>query len=78
MTLRFLTAGESHGPVLTAILDGLPAGLPIRVDMINGDLARRQHGYGAGPRMKIEQDKAIIMGGVMSGVTTGAPDSDPD
>jgi len=73
MTLRFLTAGESHGPVLTAILDGLPAGLPLSVDMIDRDLARRQHGVGAGPRMKIEQDKAIILGGVMNGMTTGAP-----
>ena len=73
MTLRFLTAGESHGPALTAILDGLPAGLPLSVDMIDRDLARRQHGVGAGPRMKIEQDKAIILGGVMNGMTTGAP-----
>ena len=73
MTLRFLTAGESHGPGLTAILDGLPAGLPIRVDLVDRDLARRQHGYGAGPRMKIEQDKAIVLAGVMSGMTTGAP-----
>ena len=73
MTLRFLTAGESHGPGLTAILDGLPAGLPIRVDLVDRDLARRQHGYGAGPRMKIEQDKAILLAGVMSGMTTGAP-----
>jgi len=73
VTLRFLTAGESHGPGLTAILDGLPAGLPIRVDLVDRDLARRQHGYGAGPRMKIEQDKAIVLAGVMSGMTTGAP-----
>jgi chorismate synthase len=73
MTLRFLTAGESHGPALTAILDGLPAGLPLQVEMINHDLARRQQGYGAGPRMKIEQDQADILGGVMDGLTTGAP-----
>jgi chorismate synthase len=73
MTLRFLTAGESHGPALTTILDGLPAGLPIQTAWINTDLARRQHGYGAGPRMKIETDTAQILGGVMEGVTTGAP-----
>ncbi|MBE2202047.1 MAG: chorismate synthase [Anaerolinea sp.] len=73
MPLRFLTAGESHGPVLTAILDGLPAGLPLPPEVINHDLARRQHGYGAGPRMKLENDEAQIVGGVMAGVTIGAP-----
>jgi len=73
MTLRFLTAGESHGPGLTAILDGIPAGLPISVGIVDRDLARRQHGYGAGPRMKIEQDTAILLAGVMNGMTTGAP-----
>jgi chorismate synthase len=71
--LRFLTAGESHGPALTAILDGLPAGLPLTSEMIDGELARRQQGYGAGPRMKLEHDQARILGGVMEGVTTGAP-----
>ena len=71
--LRMLTAGESHGPSLTAILDGLPAGLTLNTELVNRDLARRQHGYGAGPRMKIEHDKALISGGVMGGMTTGAP-----
>jgi len=73
MTLRFLTAGESHGPALLAILEGLPAGLPLTPEMIQKDLARRQLGAGAGPRMKLEQDSAAILGGVMGGVTTGAP-----
>jgi chorismate synthase len=71
--LRFLTAGESHGPSLTAILDGMPAGLPLTPDVINVDLARRQKGYGAGGRMKIEKDSVKILGGVMAGETTGAP-----
>jgi chorismate synthase len=73
MTLRFLTAGESHGPALTAILEGLPAGLPLTEEMLDRDLERRQHGLGAGPRMKIERDTAQILGGVMAGLTTGAP-----
>jgi chorismate synthase len=71
--LRFLTAGESHGPVLTAILEGLPAGLPLDSTLIDTELERRQRGYGAGPRMAIEQDHAEILGGVMDGVTIGAP-----
>ena len=73
MPLRFLTAGESHGPSLTAILDGMPAGLSITPDIINKELARRQKGYGSGGRMKIEQDTVQILGGVMAGETTGAP-----
>ena len=73
MPLHFLTAGESHGPALAAILEGLPAGLPLSAETINQDLARRQHGYGAGPRMKLEQDQAQILSGVMDGLTTGAP-----
>ncbi|HEX2998349.1 MAG TPA: chorismate synthase, partial [Anaerolineales bacterium] len=73
MPLRFLTAGESHGPSLTAILDGMPAGLPITPEIINKELARRQQGYGAGGRMKIEKDTVQILGGVMAGETTGAP-----
>ena len=73
MTLRFLTAGESHGPALAAILEGLPAGLALDEETLNRQLARRQGGYGAGPRMKLEQDRARIVGGVMGGVTTGAP-----
>lgn len=73
MPLRFLTAGESHGPALVAILDGLPAGLPLSPELINRDLARRQAGYGAGPRMKLEQDEAQILSGVMAGQTIGSP-----
>jgi len=71
--LRFLTAGESHGPCLTAIVEGLPAGLEGAVEAINRDLARRQVGYGRGGRMKIEQDRVQILGGVIAGRTTGAP-----
>src|SRR3990172_4133024 len=73
MPLRFLTAGESHGPSLTAILDGLPAGLPITASHIDLELARRQQGYGSGGRMKIEKDIVQILGGVMAGEKTGAP-----
>ncbi len=73
MSLRFLTAGESHGPSLTAILDGMPAGLSITPEMIDKELARRQKGYGSGGRMKIEKDMVQILGGVMAGETTGAP-----
>ena len=71
--LRFLTAGESHGPSLTTILDGIPAGLSLSPDIINKELARRQQGYGSGGRMKIEKDTVQILGGVMGGETTGAP-----
>jgi chorismate synthase len=71
--LRFLTAGESHGPSLTAILDGMPAGLSITPEIIDKELARRQKGYGSGGRMKIEKDTVQILGGVMAGETTGAP-----
>jgi chorismate synthase len=71
--LTFLTAGESHGPCLTAIVEGLPAGLAVDVEAINRDLARRQGGYGRGGRMRIEKDRVDILGGVISGHTTGAP-----
>ena len=73
MTLRFLTAGESHGPALTVILEGIPAGLTIDEELISRELQRRQAGFGAGGRMKIEHDRARILGGIMAGVTTGAP-----
>jgi chorismate synthase len=73
MSLRFLTAGESHGPSLTAILDGIPAGLLLTPDIIDKELIRRQKGYGSGGRMKIEKDAVQILGGVMAGETTGAP-----
>ena len=71
--LRFLTAGESHGLCLTAIVEGLPAGLSIDVEAINGELARRQGGYGRGKRMEIERDRVEILGGVIAGKSTGAP-----
>ena len=71
--LRFLTAGESHGPCLTAILEGMPAGLPLTREAIDRDLARRQVAYGAGGRMKIEKDRVSLTAGVVAGQTTGAP-----
>jgi chorismate synthase len=80
MTIRLTTAGESHGPALTAILEGIPAGLPLRPQDLQPDLIRRQNGWsggapyrGASPRMKIERDRAEFLGGVMDGKTTGAP-----
>ncbi|MFV1949221.1 MAG: chorismate synthase [Anaerolineales bacterium] len=73
MSLRFLTAGESHGPALTVILDGIPAGLSLDVSIIDLELARRQKGYGAGGRMKIEKDTVQILSGVLAGETIGAP-----
>ena len=73
MGLRFLTAGESHGPRLTAVLDGMPAGVPVTEDDIARDLARRQQGHGRGGRMRIEQDRATLTGGVEHGTTTGGP-----
>ena len=73
MTLRFLTAGKSHGPGLTAILEGIPAGLALDQAAIDADLARRQKGSGAGPRMKLESDRAELLSGLMEGRTTGAP-----
>ncbi|MEX2273481.1 MAG: chorismate synthase [Vicinamibacterales bacterium] len=71
--LRFLTAGESHGRALTAIVDGLPAGLEVTEDAIAVELARRQLGYGRGRRMAIERDRAQILSGVRRGQTIGAP-----
>ena len=71
--LRFLTAGESHGPSLTVILEGMPAGLSLDEGQINAQLRRRQVGHGSGGRMRIERDKARIAGGVLNGRTTGAP-----
>lgn len=71
--LRYLTAGESHGPVLTTILEGIPANLPLGAEEISADLARRQQGYGRGGRMRIEKDEAEIVGGVRHGVTMGSP-----
>ncbi|MCB9452000.1 MAG: chorismate synthase [Anaerolineaceae bacterium] len=71
--MRFLTAGESHGPLLTAILEGFPAGVPLTPDDINSELFRRQQGYGSGGRMSIERDTVRITAGVMNGKTTGGP-----
>lgn len=71
--IRWTTAGESHGPCLTVILEGLPAGLALDEELIRADLARRQISLGAGGRMAIETDRAEIVGGVLNGVTTGAP-----
>lgn len=71
--LSFLTAGESHGPCLTAIVEGLPAGLTIDVERIDRELARRQRGYGRGKRMEIESDHARITSGIIKNKTTGAP-----
>jgi chorismate synthase len=71
--LTLQTAGESHGPLLTGLVTGLPAGLRIDVAALNGDLARRQHGYGRGGRMKIEKDEARFTGGLRGGETLGGP-----
>ncbi|WP_449240787.1 chorismate synthase [Desulfoscipio gibsoniae] len=71
--LRYLTAGESHGPSLTAIVDGIPAGLSLPAEYIDKQLARRQGGYGRGGRMSIERDRADITSGVRGGLTTGGP-----
>ena len=71
--LRFLTAGESHGPALTVILEGIPAGLPLTQKDIDTQLRRRQKGYGSGGRMVIERDCAGLNSGVLNGCTTGAP-----
>ncbi|HDN81027.1 MAG TPA: chorismate synthase, partial [Chloroflexi bacterium] len=71
--MRFLTAGESHGPCLTVIVEGLPAGLVVDEGFINRELRRRQGGYGRGGRMRIERDRAEILSGVWKGRTTGAP-----
>jgi len=86
--LRFLTAGESHGKALVVVVEGLPAGLPLSVDDIDGELARRRLGYGRGPRMRFEKDAVTLVGGVRHGRTLGSPlaieiantewDRDPD
>ena len=71
--LRYLTAGESHGLALVAILEGLPAGLPVSVKAVSDELARRRHGHGRGPRMKVERDALEIVAGVRAGATLGSP-----
>lgn len=73
MGMRYLTAGESHGPQLTTILEGLPAGMPLLAEDINTELARRQQGYGRGRRMQIEKDTVEITSGVRHGQTLGSP-----
>src|SRR4051812_50219998 len=69
----FVSAGESHGPQLTVIVTGMPAGVRLDRERINRDMARRQHGYGRGGRMKIEHDEVEIAGGVRGGGTLGSP-----
>ena len=73
MSLRFLTAGESHGKALTAVIEGLPAGVPLRAEFINQHLGRRMNGYGRGGRMQIETDTVEILSGVRHGLTMGSP-----
>jgi len=73
MSLRFMTAGESHGPGLVTVLEGLPAGLELAPEDIDRDLARRQLGHGRGGRMKIESDRAIVTAGIRHGRTLGSP-----
>src|SRR5216684_7680731 len=73
LMLRFLTAGESHGPELVAIIEGAPAGFDIDLAAINHDLARRQKGYGRGGRMAIEKDEVRVVSGIRFGRTMGSP-----
>ena len=71
--LRWLTAGESHGPALTGIVEGVPAGVPVTTEMIGAALARRRLGYGRGARQKFEQDVVHLLGGVRHGLSQGGP-----
>ena len=71
--LRYLTAGESHGPALTAIVEGFPSGVPLDTALIDGELRRRQGGYGRGKRQALETDRVIVDSGVYHGETTGGP-----
>src|SRR5436305_467055 len=71
--LRYLTAGESHGPALTAIVEGFPSGVALDFELINRELKRRQGGYGRGKRQTLETDLVIVDSGTYHGVTTGAP-----
>src|SRR5688500_5100405 len=72
-TVRFTTAGESHGPTLVSVLEGIPAGLPLLADHVDVELARRQQGYGRGRRMQIERDRVEFVSGVRAGETIGSP-----
>ena len=71
--MRYLTAGESHGRALVVIVEGLPAGLPITAEELQGELARRRLGFGRGPRMRFEQDEITLLGGIRHGRTLGSP-----
>ena len=71
--LRFTTAGESHGPALVSVLEGMPAGLPLLAEHVDAELARRQQGYGRGRRMQIERDTVEFLSGVRAGETLGSP-----
>jgi len=71
--LRFTTAGESHGPALVSVLEGMVAGLPLLAEDVNRELARRQQGYGRGRRMQIERDEVEFLSGVRAGQTMGSP-----
>src|SRR5678816_2695065 len=71
--LRWMTTGESHGPRVTAVVDGIVAGLPLLAEDVDADLARRQRGYGRGGRMKIEHDRVMFTAGVRDGKTLGSP-----
>ena len=71
--MQYITAGESHGPCLTAIVSGVPAGVPLSAEQINSDLARRQSGYGRGGRQTIERDQVQVTSGVRFGKTLGTP-----
>src|SRR3990170_3209009 len=73
MMLRFTTAGESHGPGLVSVLEGMVAGLPLVAEDVNRELARRQQGYGRGRRMQIERDEVEFLSGVRAGQTIGSP-----
>ncbi|TFG45256.1 MAG: chorismate synthase, partial [Gemmatimonadales bacterium] len=73
MHFRFTTAGESHGPALVAIVEGLPAGMPVAASFVDAQLARRMQGYGRGARMKIEQDRIEWLSGIRRGETLGSP-----
>src|SRR5690348_11165503 len=73
MSLRLVTAGESHGPALVGIVTGLPAGLVLDRDAIDGDLSRRQQGYGRSPRQQLEQDRVEVLAGLRHGRTLGTP-----
>src|SRR5262245_44086512 len=71
--LRYLTAGESHGPALVVVVEGVPAGLPITIESVSSELARRRLGFGRAPRMRFEDDEVEFVGGVRHGSTLGSP-----